>query len=68
MASRTDSTSRLSQVLYTPAPSGATGNTRRSFVLPENASKKKGPVSTTDPTISKAPYHDERNLLYEYII
>jgi hypothetical protein len=40
---------------------------RRGLVLPENASKKEGPVSTTGPEIYKAPNHHERNLYCEFI-
>ena len=38
----------------------------RGLVLPENASKKEGPVAT-GPEIYKAPNHHERNLSCEFI-
>ena len=41
---------------------GANVLAERCFVLPKNASMKKGLVLATSPAISKAPYHHERNL------
>jgi hypothetical protein len=50
-----------------PATDGANGFAYLGFVLPENASKEKGPAALADPEISKAPNHHERNLYCEFI-